>query len=32
MDDESEHKKCKGIKRCIIKRELMFKNCKGLII
>ena len=26
MDDDSEHKKAKGTKRCIIKREFMFKN------
>ena len=28
MDDNTEHKKAKGIKKCIIKRELMFKNYK----
>ena len=26
MDDDTEHKKAKGTKKCIIKRELMFKN------
>ena len=26
MDDDSEHKKAKGTKQCVIKRELMFKN------
>ena len=26
MDDDSEHKKAKGTKECIIKRELMFRN------
>ena len=28
MDDNTEHKKAKGTKKCIIKRELMFKNYK----
>ena len=28
MDDNSEHKKAKGTKKCVIKRELMFKNYK----
>ena len=28
MDDDSEHKKAKGTKKYIIKRELMFKNDK----
>ena len=28
MDDDSEHKKAKGTKKCAIKRELMFKNYK----
>ena len=28
MDDESEHRKAKGTKNSIIKRELMFKNYK----
>ena len=26
MDDDSEKKKAKGTKKCIIKRRLMFKN------
>ena len=26
MDDDSEYKKAKGIKMCLIKRELMVKN------
>ena len=28
MDDDSEHKKAKGTKKCVIKRELTFKNYK----
>ena len=28
MDDNNEHKKAKGIKKCIIKRRLMFENYK----
>ena len=28
MDDDSEHKKAKGTKKCVIKRGLMFKNYK----
>ena len=28
MDDESEHKKAKGAKKCVIKRTLVFKNHK----
>ena len=28
VDDDSEHKKDKGTKKCIIKRGLMFKNYK----
>ena len=28
MDDDSEHKKAKGTRKCAIKRELMFKNYK----
>ena len=27
-DDDSEHKKAKGTKKCVIKRRLMFKNYK----
>ena len=26
MDDDTEHEKAKGIKKSVIKRELMFKN------
>ena len=26
MDDDSEHKKAKGTKKCVIKRRLMFKK------
>ena len=26
IDDDSEHKKAKGTKKSVIKRELMFKN------
>ena len=28
LDDDSEHKKAKGTKKCVIKRELMFKSYK----
>ena len=28
MDDDKEHKKAKGTKKCVIKRGLMFKNYK----
>ena len=28
MEDGSEHKKVKGTKKCVIKRELMFENDK----
>ena len=28
MDDDSDKKKTKGIKRCVIKRRLMFENYK----
>ena len=28
MEDGSEHKKAKGTKKCIIKRDLMFENYK----
>ena len=28
MDDDSEHKKAKGTKKCVIKREIMPKNYK----
>ena len=26
MDDDTEHKKAKGTKKCVIKKELIFKN------
>ena len=26
MDDDSEHKKAKGIKKCVLKQNLMFEN------
>ena len=28
IDDDSEHKRAKGKKKCVIKREVMFKNYK----
>ena len=28
MDVDTEHKKAKGTKKCVIKRELMLKNYK----
>ena len=28
MDDDSEQKKAKGMKKCVIKRELTFENYK----
>ena len=28
MEDNSEHKKAKGTKKCVIKRELIFENYK----
>ena len=31
MDDDSEHKKAKWTKKCIIKRGLMFKNYKDCL-
>ena len=31
MGDDSEVKKAKGTKKCVIKRELMFKNYKGCL-
>ena len=31
MDGDTEHKKAKETKKCIIKRELMFKNYKGYL-
>ena len=32
MEDGSEHKKAKGTKKCVIKRELKFKNYKDSLI
>ena len=29
LDDDTEHKKAKGTKKSVIKRGLMFENCKG---
>ena len=31
MDDDSEHKKNKGTKKCVIKRSLMVKNYKDCL-
>ena len=31
MDDDSEHKKAIGTKKCVIKRILMFKNFKDCL-
>ena len=31
MDDDSEKEKAKGIKKCLIKRGLMFENYKDLL-
>ena len=31
MDDDSEHKKAKGTKKCVIKRRLMFKSYKDCL-
>ena len=31
MDDDSEHIKTKGTKKCVIKRGLMFKNYKDCL-
>ena len=28
-DDDNEHKKSKGTKRCVIKQKLMFQNFKN---
>ena len=28
MEDDSEMKKAKGVKRCVVKRKLMFENYK----
>ena len=32
MDDDTEPKKAKGTKKCMIKRELMFKNYKNFLL
>ena len=32
LDDDSEHKKSKSAKKCIIKRELTFKNYKDSLL
>ena len=32
MEDDSEHKKAKGTKKCVIKRELMFKNYENCVL
>ena len=32
LDDDSEHKKAKGTKKCIIKREATFKNYKDSLL
>ena len=31
LDDDTEHKKAKGTKKCAIKRELMFENYKDFL-
>ena len=31
MDDNSEHKKAKGTKKCVIKWRLMFENYTGCL-
>ena len=31
MDDDNEHKKAKGTKKCVIKRRLTFKNYKDCL-
>ena len=31
IDDDGEEKKSKGTKRCVIKRDLMFKNYKDCL-
>ena len=31
MDDDSEHKKGKGTKKCVVKRRLIFKNYKDYL-
>ena len=32
MEDDSEHKKAKGTKKCVTKRELTFKNDKDSLL
>ena len=32
MDDNREVKKSKGTKKCVIKRELVFENCKDCLL
>ena len=32
MEDGSEHQKAKGIKKCVVKRELMFRNYKDSLL
>ena len=32
LDDDSEHKKAKGTRKCVIKRELAFKNHKDSLL
>ena len=29
MEDDSENKKAKGIKRCVVKRRIIFENYKN---
>ena len=32
MDDDSDHKKAKGTKKCVIKRRLIFENYKDCLL
>ena len=32
MEDDNEMKKAKGIKRCVVKRRVMFENYKDLLL
>ena len=32
MEDDSETKRAKGVKRCVIKRRLMFENYKDSLL
>ena len=32
MEDDSEYKKAKGTKKCVIKRKLMFENYKNCVL